>query len=545
MSLFDSLRDSQIKSPFGPKFLPLSCLDTAITKTSVEGEFSYFTRLLNPYLSQNVVQHARKVFAVLVFIDRAAAICELYNEGLTDDQLPLSRNNGDDRNVLFSDRGKKRFTSFRSWTSASVDLFLDKQWLFQSPVFGATGEHLNLDPTCALPMLPDAEEVAAGLYNVVYRGTLHPAHQKGLKCGEDGLQIALKEFRGEDRENNFNKERENLSHIEQHNHPHLIKHIATCQSGKSFFVIFPWADGGSLRDFWEHEDPGEPTPELVSWSLQQMLGLIGALKALHSFNCRHGDLKPENILHFKEGDDKLQRNGERGILVMADVGVSRVHKQTTRFRAGPTTTKATTISYQAPETETYPKGPRSRAYDAWSIGCIFLEHIVWLLYGLQGIESFETSRECRDLEGSYVNAKFYKAAAVGSQGSADIHPAVLKAMAALGEDPRCRSGTALGDLLKLIREKLLLIEPQARANAGELHGIVEKIVRDTERNPLYLLPGVNRPLQTPPIFQPTEPGKDVAFRVTGLDGTLVQLTNTLDATNNRLGERRHTRPTAC
>ncbi|KAJ0161377.1 hypothetical protein CTA2_6325, partial [Colletotrichum tanaceti] len=315
MSLFDALDDSQIDSPFrGPKFVPLSSLKAIVTKTSVEQQLSYITRLLNPQLSRNVAQNARKVFAILVIIDKASAIEQLYRNGLTDDQLPLSSRKDKAGRMILSagGHGEKVFASFGGWKPGSVKFFLDKQWLFLSPVFDKTARHFDLDPACALPMFPETEEVATSPFNAVHKGWIHPAHQRVSKhCRERGLKVALKEFRGDSQRarSNFEKERENLSHIQQHDHPHLIKHTATWQAGNRFFVMFEWADGGSLWNFWEREDPGAPTREVVLWSLRQVRGLVSALEALHSLNCRHGDLKPENILHFRDRGDEPESGG--------------------------------------------------------------------------------------------------------------------------------------------------------------------------------------------------------------------------------------------
>ena len=107
-----------------------------------------------------------------------------------------------------------------------------------------------------------------------------------MKAG-GSLEVAIKEFRNTEP---FKKEKDVLEKIQILNHNHLIKHHAICENGKLYYIIFPWADGGNLREFWKLEDPQDRNPELFLWSLQQMLGLAGALQALHSVNCRHGDL---------------------------------------------------------------------------------------------------------------------------------------------------------------------------------------------------------------------------------------------------------------
>jgi serine/threonine protein kinase len=73
----------------------------------------------------------------------------------------------------------------------------------------------------------------------------------------------------------------------------MIHHYATCEMDNAFYVIFPWADGGNLKEYWKTLAEKERTPDLGVWALRQMLGLSEALAALHEKNCRHGDLKPD------------------------------------------------------------------------------------------------------------------------------------------------------------------------------------------------------------------------------------------------------------
>jgi serine/threonine protein kinase len=327
-----------------------------------------------------------------------------------------------------------------------------------------------------------------------------------LKCLEaDGaeLQIAIKEFR---RQESFDCEKRNLDQIQSIQHHHLIKHVATCKIGDNYFALFPWADGGNLLDFWACENLRQRTPELILWSLKQTLGLVDALKALHSKNFRHGDLKPQNILHFKKSGQIC--SGGRGILVIADVGVSRVHKEATIVRCDPTSTFATTKSYEGPEVQFSGKAPRSRKYDMWSIGCIFLEFTIWLLYDLKIVDSFEKLRESRDDPKTPI-ASFYDCA---PEGTVKIHSVVSEAMDMIRKDPRCK-GAALEDFVNLIAENLLLIEVQRRATAPDIYEKLKKIVHDAENDPSYLLPSVDLILEVPSMFRheqnPTRPSNSV------------------------------------
>ncbi len=215
-----------------------------------------------------------------------------------------------------------------------------------------------------------------------------------------------------------------------------------------------------------------------------MLGLAGALKALHNVNCRHGDLKPENILHFKKGGN--------GVLVVADVGVSRVHENVTELRHAGTTTRATTPSYEPPEVHLQPNTPRARRFDLWSIGCIFLEFNIWLLYGFEAINNFGHARDTPDFG-------FYKLNA--DRTAAETHQVVLKAIKILREDPRCRGGTALETLINLIAEHLLQVEVERRYSADELYDEIYKIVQDAEKSPAYLFNKVDPRPDMPQLFQ--------------------------------------------
>ena len=219
-----------------------------------------------------------------------------------------------------------------------------------------------------------------------------------------------------------------------------------------------------------------------------MLGLASALEALHEVNCRHGDLKPDNILNFK--NDK----GE-SVLVIADLGVSKFHNVVTGLRPDETRTKATTPSYEGPEVyEHEGKGvARSRTYDIWSMGCIFLEFAIWLLYDCKAILSFRDSRDSPD-------RRFYTETGTGR---AKRHAKVSEALDTLRQDPRCEGKTALHDLLDLIDNHLLLINVESRCLAKGLRASLHEIVDKAEKNSQYLFREIDPHPTRPAIFQRT------------------------------------------
>ncbi|KAH8653026.1 kinase-like domain-containing protein [Ilyonectria robusta] len=450
MTFSDELSDCEVKGPLGqPTFLPLSCLNEKLTKRNICSQLPLYTRLFHPRLADRIARDAKRLFAILVLIEKPHAMHSMIQDGLTDEHLSLSLEEDiKPKSVLISKKDGKDSKEFKCFASqVQARDFYERQWMVQAPFFNIPGGHFEMDTHCALP-LTQCYEAASGPFAVVYKGAVHPAHHQGFGADGSALPVAVKEFKTEEL---FKKEKENLQQIQSLTHKHLIKIIAT----------------------------------------YQMLGISEALLALHLENCRYGDLKPENVLHFKEGAE------DPGILVIADVGVSKFYQQVINIRNEPTDTRATTPIYEAPEVQPDVKDPRSRRYDMWSMGCMFLEHIVWLLYAHDAMLRFRNSR--KSVEPEIRDGSFYrrvqrpgKSRDESPDQSSDqlpdpkdlLHPTVLKAFEKLREDPNCQPGTALGDLVKLISEDLMVGVHQ-RVGATELVDRLRRIVADS-KHPGYL-----------------------------------------------------------
>lgn len=168
--------------------------------------------------------------------------------------------------------------------------------------------------------------------------------------------------------------------------------------------MFPLAHGGSLKDIWSkyatnHNVQGDSERIAgwfsVRWFLNQCWGLAGALATTHRLSGGrlsnsqpnpngqlHADIKPENILCFTRG------GGTEGpfTLKLADFGQTRlvVGKNLDTERL------AHTKTYRAPEFDV--EDFIQLNYDVWSLGCLFLEFITWVLLGWTGVEEFCTDR---------------------------------------------------------------------------------------------------------------------------------------------------------
>lgn len=314
--------------------------------------------------------------------------------------------------------------------------------------------------------------------------------------------VAVKQFH---KQEPFNTERENLEKTGMLKNPHLISHLALYQRDNSSCIIFPWAEGGDLRNFWEQRNRIERTAELTLWSLEQMRGIASALAVLHKdeVNGRHGDLKPDNILHFNSTDHK------NGVLLIGDFGISKFHVEGTDVRGALIThSKATTPAYEAPEAALPQIKARSRKYDIWSLGCIYLEFVIWLLYGVEGINAFRRARKDAPHQAFYDLTNDAR-----GEPSAMVHPIVTQAikdlkLAAKTEEKNNDSDapvnqakqTSIGALVDLIENNLLLASWEERSSAEEVEGKLKNLV-DNGNNRSSFLFRRDSVVETPELFR--------------------------------------------
>lgn len=203
--------------------------------------------------------------------------------------------------------------------------------------------------------------------------------------------------------------------------PHLVTAAAAFKYQNKYHLLFAWANGGDLLGFWKSARP-ESNSQSIFWFAEQCHGLAGGLDGIHNAKVsvadiddlvpvttsptssqlpqsptapnrgndsqvhgRHGDIKPQNILCFKQD----QNESDLGILKITDFGVTAFHSaQTTRVIARET---LVTRTYAAPERD-ISQAEVSRPFDIWSLGCVYLEFIIWILRGNDFVEKFATER---------------------------------------------------------------------------------------------------------------------------------------------------------
>ncbi|KAK1454862.1 protein kinase domain-containing protein [Colletotrichum melonis] len=494
-SLQQALANSPEADPMNSarKYLPQDVLDSIITRESVKAALKSYPvgRKFWKPSSKSVTdvvfsRNLKKLFVILLYLDIPWDVQRIYDAGFTDDDLPLKWKKPGEKDgecLQSSINPNKLFHPPKQWGFHLAENLAVKQWIVLAPFFGTTGEHQKLHSLCPLPLI-GAEEVIHSARNVVFEAKIRSSHVVGFKDIENSssLHVALKEFR---HESDFDQERTNLNALRKlPNTKHIAQSLATFAQGDKSYILSLWAKGGDLDSFWQTHK-GEPrTSKLALWSLDQMLGLAKALYALHAelgdaVNCRHGDLKPGNILHFTIAKEQ----GDLGILKITDFGISRIHQEATFDRLNkPTITGATSPSYEAPETVTS-QNARSRKYDIWSIGCIFLEFVIWLVQDWDAVQSFWNARKSTSANaGGATPSHFYKI----DNDYAVVHPEVFKIIENLGRIPQSAPNTALGKLLRIIKQDLIKVNPADRIDAMGLCNQLEVVVSKAKSDPMYL-----------------------------------------------------------
>ncbi|KAK0736224.1 hypothetical protein B0T21DRAFT_366542 [Apiosordaria backusii] len=140
---------------------------------------------------------------------------------------------------------------------------------------------------------------------------------------------------------------------------------------------------------------------------------------------------------------------------MADFGMRR--QSDPRERRVATT-------YEAPELDMRdPAGVTLKA-DVFSLGCVYLEYITWLLMGQAGLTAFEAARTEVDRWGYQMDTFFESGTRIGEIPR--LKKGVLEWIQKLKKHPHCHQ--VIGDLLELIKKEMLDPNYRTRIDSGRL-----------------------------------------------------------------------------
>ncbi|KAI4710301.1 hypothetical protein J4E89_004754 [Alternaria sp. Ai002NY15] len=574
-SLWEKLRVSMQESMFErterKKFIPRSTFDEIFPGTaSTRRDRRNFvlqvmgiepSRLSEEHiaLADYILDSAQKVFLIAVYIrlDRLHTAMELFKDDkFTDERLPVDEWKGDKLKcarkshpfVVMEDKRRDRKKSpKRIWDVHYISLFQDDQWLFLSPTISVHEQNCNFDNRRPIPFIEKDTHLSSGAHGVVYKYAIHHAHFKNsldqvmginplgssiqtnmvLQYESKHLAVAVKAFRkgGKNVAVDVKREVDALVRMNKLGQKHIVRFITSFQRGTpadlEYYVLFEWADGGNLNDFWNQPEKPRRTAALVKWVIDQLCGLAKALSAAHympdNASYRHGDLKPGNILWFRG-------SGGYGTLKIGDWGEAKSHKQVTALRHGhvDTTAKYGTRRYEPPETgmqSLLPKGTphtRSRLYDLWGMGCIIFEFIVWLLYSHEELCRFNNNNQ-----GHYGPSDMFYEISRDHKRAVRIHRVVEHWMDHMAKDGLCLSGTtALGDLLKVVRTGLLVVDLPEDGGRDPQADIGPPSVEHDE-SPLI---SVTEPDATnSKVIRTSTPRKQARFRATELEMELCRI----------------------
>lgn len=406
---------------------------------------------------------------------------------------------------------------------------------------------------------------------------------------------------GYDMEEEWRHESEALKELNDLEHDHIVRGLASFKHGRHYHLLLEWAAGGSLQSFWEEYPEPEMNAATIKALLNQLIGLTDALYAMHSTavavrsrrpsstrhysrphsrrssmsartsvqdfavrpnrsdseylaesretqntpangvpamnlptfavdpadvqsspdiaieaesiglvaevsddedNWRHGDIKPGNILRFVDTSESRSI----GQLKLADLGRAKKNKDNTKQRVVVDVDIWRSKPYEPPDTFiSQGKRSTSRLYDIWSLGCVFFEGVVWMLYGSKCHQSFTETTAKSETEGSPYWKRHGKGALLSDMASVWMAHILTK-------DPECTRetgelGTVMGDLLKLIKDKLLVVAlpqnskrytPGFRTNAEDLRKDLKAIAQRANDNEKYAFRGLDRSKVEPP-----------------------------------------------
>ncbi|CAH0054819.1 unnamed protein product [Clonostachys solani] len=464
------IRSSQVESAFDARpFVPRSVLTELITKETVRSiindGFDTEPETNLEEVSEFVASNARAFFAILVSTvrgrDLALAVSTLYRHKLTDHFLPISEkiidDNCEENDKYRTCKHAPELNAFHEepWDLATLEYFHFRQWEFLAHVFSENAQIYQLESMTILPFVNMGLDRKSGLFGDVSDVEIHPAHQElHTDPPESVPRLALKEFRlvrsGPTTQKVLQKafDTEAKMMTENLGQENLLVAVAAICRGGNRYLLYPWADGGDLRSFWiKTETASSFDRSSLLEVLDQFSGLAQALAHLHGNRIRHGDIKPDNILRF------TKENTVVGSLKLGDMGLAKYHEKRTEERQAMTDTKLATVLYEAPETHLDRQGPISRLYDVWSLGCVFFEFAIWLAYGVGGLDAFY------GLLGSDSSSekRFFHIETKPGTIKARLHPGVRAYLEQLRNHPLCGQGTAFGDLLRFVQERMLTI----------------------------------------------------------------------------------------
>ncbi|KAI0545794.1 kinase-like domain-containing protein [Xylaria curta] len=455
----------------GSYYWTQNVIDNLIQEEAVRQELDRAEGTYDDALVDFIVHRARKVFCIALLAP-APNLLEIMNffrllniedslvvKDISPDQIALIRQTGSNNGSNLSEETIAALDR-AVWKPYLKKMVYDAEWKILVPVFSTEKTIYSFPDRIILPMKKiNLPKRLNRKVSEVHKVKIESGHFVDSSCAESEWPeyfavkevIALADYEKEF-DDSWTKEVETLKTMSSCHKKHIVRFMTAFTRGRipgrDYYMIFEWADGGNLEDLFIQCPCPTLNETLTKQTVTQVTGLFAALQAIHDGKIRHGDLRPENgtelikfifihfpILRFEPTNDNIL-----GTLKIGDWGMTKVHNvdKVPRKEIGfKTSTKYDDASlYEPSEVQL---GVFSYQDDVWSMGCIILEIIIWLLDGYDEVKKFRS-----DIEGYSRSPSSY----------------VVKWLDYMvNKEPRCSSGTALGALLSLVRDKLLIVEP--------------------------------------------------------------------------------------
>jgi hypothetical protein len=126
------------------------------------------------------------------------------------------------------------------------------------------------------------------------------------------------------------------------------------------------------------------------------------------------------------------------------------------------------------------------AYDIWSLGCLYLEFLTWILKGSSAVEKFSIAQGLVNTSGIDCD-EFYAICPMAKDSvkwKAIVKDSVKQWIADLKAHPRCSDAVAA--LLLLVETQLLRAEPAERSNIIQNVSSLNEIIERGRTDPRYL-----------------------------------------------------------
>lgn len=372
-----------------------------------------------------------KVLAILIIIEKTKSIIKLLEEDVNDSDLPLIKVSRPNDEKMFDLRASREpdkvLRSFQKrWNQLNIRNFDEWQWTtlpieFAQPTEHGEVQHYQLEEQRILPFIKDSREQKPhfsrrteleGGFASVFQVAIHPQHHdfQTLPDKTGNTFFAVKRLHSQNKQA-FEREVEMLNKFSSNKHGHLISLLATYEQFDRFFLVFDWAEADLLAYWRKVNSMPAFDRKTVLWMAKQCKGIASGIIKIHEHVSiyakkdsgrpvnknvvfgHHGDIKPENVLWFAEPDQEDCNVG--GTLKLSDFGLAEVSVHRTISMA-PKSKWGVSLGYRAPEADLHRGAAIGRSYDIWTLGCLYLEFITWMLGGSQLLDEFLEARKARD-----------------------------------------------------------------------------------------------------------------------------------------------------